>query len=343
MVLAISMAPSALAGGATVSSLKGKVKQLQQQLAALTQQVQSLQLQTGPQGPQGPEGPQGLQGPAGSADTPQEILNKLTQVDGAGSTLDADLLDGLSSGAFVQDADSAGGDVSGPFSNLAIGNNAVALGTDTTGSYVGAVATNNGLTGGAAPSEGPPLTLGLDYSATLAGNPALGANRAVFGSNGLIFEGGTADADETLLNAATQSAFTDRTITLPNADGEVAIEGNLRSTSVAGGSSGSDSGILLFSRGAVSNGADITNTFGRNVEVVDAWSVTTSGDGGSWTIRNSSNNAITNTVVVPINDQAVTRATSIDNANSSLSSPGQITFDGSAALDANIYVLAVPE
>jgi hypothetical protein len=46
-------------------------------------------------------------------------------VDGAGSGLDADLLDGLSAGAFVQDADSAGGDVSGLFAALQIQPDAV--------------------------------------------------------------------------------------------------------------------------------------------------------------------------------------------------------------------------
>jgi hypothetical protein len=71
---------------------------------------------TGPAGPAGPQGPagaqgakgdtgaQGIQGEAGtsgSADTPQQILSKLATVDGAGSGLDASLLDGLDSTAFL--------------------------------------------------------------------------------------------------------------------------------------------------------------------------------------------------------------------------------------------------
>jgi hypothetical protein len=61
----------------------------------------------GPQGPQGLRGPQGEQGPpgetgpAGSPDTPAQVRDKLTQVDGDGSSVDADLLDGLSSNAFL--------------------------------------------------------------------------------------------------------------------------------------------------------------------------------------------------------------------------------------------------
>lgn len=51
-------------------------------------------------GPEGPEGPEGPPGPPGSPDTPQQVLDKIKQVDGSGSGLDADLLDGASSGTF---------------------------------------------------------------------------------------------------------------------------------------------------------------------------------------------------------------------------------------------------
>ena len=68
---------------------------------------------TGPAGPQGAAGAQGAKGDtgaqgiqgepgtSGSADTPQQILSKLVTVDGAGSGLDASLLDGLNSTAFL--------------------------------------------------------------------------------------------------------------------------------------------------------------------------------------------------------------------------------------------------
>jgi Collagen triple helix repeat (20 copies) len=55
---------------------------------------------TGAAGPQGPQGPQGTQGPAGSPDTPAQVLSKLQEVDGTGSNLDADQIDGLDSSAF---------------------------------------------------------------------------------------------------------------------------------------------------------------------------------------------------------------------------------------------------
>jgi hypothetical protein len=56
----------------------------------------------GAAGPQGPAGAAGPQGPAGSADTPAEVLAKLLSVDGRGSGLDADLLDGLDGSAYQQ-------------------------------------------------------------------------------------------------------------------------------------------------------------------------------------------------------------------------------------------------
>jgi hypothetical protein len=55
---------------------------------------------TGSQGPPGIQGPQGLQGPAGSPDTSAQVLDKIKSVDGVGSGLDADLLDGMSSTHF---------------------------------------------------------------------------------------------------------------------------------------------------------------------------------------------------------------------------------------------------
>lgn len=56
----------------------------------------------GATGPAGPKGDQGPIGPAGSPDTPAEVLAKLLQVDGAGSGLDADLLDGQHGSDFQQ-------------------------------------------------------------------------------------------------------------------------------------------------------------------------------------------------------------------------------------------------
>ncbi|MEA2347277.1 MAG: hypothetical protein QOG62_1064 [Thermoleophilaceae bacterium] len=54
------------------------------------------------QGTIGPQGPVGPQGPPGSPDLPADVLNKIKQVDGTGSGLDADTLDGSDSTEFAR-------------------------------------------------------------------------------------------------------------------------------------------------------------------------------------------------------------------------------------------------
>lgn len=56
----------------------------------------------GPQGEQGPKGDKGDTGDSGQAETAESILDKLKTVDGSGSGLDADLLDGLNSTDFLK-------------------------------------------------------------------------------------------------------------------------------------------------------------------------------------------------------------------------------------------------
>ncbi|MCC6932544.1 MAG: tail fiber domain-containing protein, partial [Deltaproteobacteria bacterium] len=76
-----------------------------------------------------------------------------------------------------------------------------------------AVSNGNGVSGN------PTLT--LDRTATLAADPALTANYAAFATTGLIFEGATANANETLVTVTDPTA--DRTITIPDASGTVAV------------------------------------------------------------------------------------------------------------------------
>ncbi len=57
--------------------------------------------QQGPQGPQGEQGTAGAAGASGSPDSPAQVLAKVLGVDGAGSGLDADLLDGNQASAFA--------------------------------------------------------------------------------------------------------------------------------------------------------------------------------------------------------------------------------------------------
>jgi hypothetical protein len=162
--------------------------------------------------------------------------------------------------AFADEVDNTGGspsgtatgDLTGTYPGPTIATNAVALGTDTTGNYVASVANGTGITGGAAGSEGGALTLGLDYSATPAGNPTLSSGQSSFASSGVIFEGATANTFETLLTPADPTA-SDKTITLPDASGTVALQSlpaSFQTLSVGGGTTVTGifqgSGILDF-------------------------------------------------------------------------------------------------
>lgn len=91
----------------------------------------------GPVGPQGPVGPVGPQGPAGgngSPDTPVQVRDKLVQADGAGSGIDADLLDGLSSAQFLR-KDLAAATLEEMTSRLGVRGSHIQIGT--TGAAVG--------------------------------------------------------------------------------------------------------------------------------------------------------------------------------------------------------------
>ncbi|MEE2787908.1 MAG: collagen-like protein, partial [Myxococcota bacterium] len=54
----------------------------------------------GVKGDKGDKGDAGDEGQQGSPDTPQQVRDKLLQADGTGSNIDADLIDGISSGSF---------------------------------------------------------------------------------------------------------------------------------------------------------------------------------------------------------------------------------------------------
>ncbi len=120
------------------------------------------------------------------------------------------------------------------------------------------VASGTGLTGGPITSTG---TLSLNYSDTLAGNPALTTGQAEFDSGdsqgGVLFEGSTADGFEGLLTPADPTA--DRTWTLPDASGTVAltsssITGNA-ATATALAANGANCGAGSYALGVDASGA----------------------------------------------------------------------------------------
>jgi hypothetical protein len=88
----------------------------------------SLSLPQGPQGPQGAQGAQGAtgpQGPAGSPDSAAQVLDKVLTVDGAGSGIDADTVDGKQADEFLGATANAGGDLTGSYPDPQLAPNSV--------------------------------------------------------------------------------------------------------------------------------------------------------------------------------------------------------------------------
>ena len=121
-----------------------------------------------------------------SSYTASDVLSKLTTVDGSGTNLDADLLDGQQGSYYLDWTNTTnkpdpvitlGGDLSGSvtLTNLASGTltatiqpNSVALGTDTTGNYVATISgTTNEVEVSGSGSEGAGVTVGLPSNVTI--------------------------------------------------------------------------------------------------------------------------------------------------------------------------------
>jgi hypothetical protein len=110
--------------------------------------------------------------------------------------------------------------------------NSVALGTDTTGNYMSDLTQGTGITITHTPGEGSNATIAIGQDVSSSAVPTFGGVNL----NGIIvFEGTTADDFETFLTVTDPTA--DRTITLPDATGTVALTANKLSDFAATSSS----------------------------------------------------------------------------------------------------------
>jgi len=110
--------------------------------------------------------------------------------------------------------------------------NSVALGTDTTGNYLVDLSQGTGITITHTPGEGSTATIAIGQDVSASAVPTFGGVNL----NGVIvFEGTTANDFETFLSVTDPTA--DRTITLPDATGTVALTVNKLSAFAATSSS----------------------------------------------------------------------------------------------------------
>jgi hypothetical protein len=170
------------------------------------------------------------------------------------------------SGTLSLSGDTFTGDVTGTLSSsgatsLTVASDSVALTTDTTGNYVQSANTSvlTGLTGGSSGSEGAALTIAFDYSQALSGDPALAANAGVFGTNGLVFEGSTANTFETFIAITNPTA--DRTVTIPDRSGTTSLSGDTFTGDVTGTLNSSGATALTVASDSVALTTDTTGNY----------------------------------------------------------------------------------
>ncbi|MBI3097542.1 MAG: hypothetical protein HYY93_04750 [Planctomycetes bacterium] len=138
-----------------------------------------------------------------------ETLTPRTRMVSAAYALNSDTLDGRDSSYFATASGSA-----------PVGSPYVTVGNDGTLTAERAIAVGLGLATSDGGANGS-YTVSLDYSNTLGGNPAVAVNGTIFGSNGVLFEGATADTTEGILSPAALTG--DQTWTLPDATGTLAL------------------------------------------------------------------------------------------------------------------------
>ncbi|HIJ67245.1 MAG TPA: hypothetical protein HPP51_03050 [Planctomycetes bacterium] len=108
--------------------------------------------------------------------------------------------------------------------------------------------------------------------------------------------------------------------------------------------SGSDGGVTFVLTATLTAGSTVqihNSNAPFKYRVLDAWSVATSADGGTWKLTDGSND-ITDAVTVTGTDKTIDRAGTIDDAYHEIAASGSLSVVGDGAnADAIVYVLAM--
>lgn len=147
------------------------------------------------------------------------------------------------------------------------------------------------------------------------------------------------DATDTLVGKATTDVFTNKSI---DADGTGNVITNINANELDS-ITGNTYGIPFIIKYALSNEAAAVAIYDSNApfkfRVLDAWSVNTSADGGTWKLDNGTND-LCSAVTVAASDADIDRIVDLDDDYHEIAASGSLRIvpDGGGALDCIIYI-----
>ena len=149
------------------------------------------------------------------------------------------------------------------------------------------------------------------------------------------------DATDTLVGKATTDTFTNKTIDCDGSGNAISNVNGDELDSITG----NNYGVPFIWKYTLSNqgsAVNVTTNAPFKFRVLDAWSVSTSADGGTWKLDDGTND-LCSAVTVAASDTDIDRAADMDDAYHEIASAGtlRIVPDVGGALDAEIYILCM--